>query len=157
MELRQQSDQKPQQDLQQRIGQQRVWHIVDSYLLRGDEAAAFETYLHDLLTQYPHGLIELALADTLIKSWLTVPMKKGIPFLTTAHRQIQQWQAQQWQIQQAQVEQPRIEQTRIEQSIGMTRAQFYQITSLDPDIAFASLEQIQSQTAPTATESATGA
>ena len=73
-------------DLQHRIGQQRIQHIIDSYILMGEEASAFESYLGELLSQYPHGLIELALVETLVKSWLTIPMVKGVPFLTTAVR-----------------------------------------------------------------------
>jgi len=92
MESQQEPGQETQQDLQQRISHQRVQHIVDSYLLAGDEPGAFETYLHDLLSQYPHGLIELALVTTLVKKWLTIPMQKGVPFLATAHEQLKQWQ-----------------------------------------------------------------
>ncbi len=130
--------QEPQPDLQQRIGQQRIQHIIDSYLLEGNEADPFKTYLQDLLSQYPHGLIELALVDTLTKNWLTIPMQKGVPFLTAVHEQIQQWQQDL-------------------QSISLTRRQFYHITGLDPEIAFTSLDQVQPQPASTATESATGA
>ncbi|MGB3789613.1 MAG: hypothetical protein WA949_16505 [Phormidesmis sp.] len=130
--------QEPKQDLQQRISVQRVQHIVDSYLLEDNEAEPFRTYLHELLRRYPYGLVELALVDTLIESWLTIPMQKGVPFLTAAHEQIKQWQ-------------------QGLERIRLTHSQFYQITGLDPEVAFASLEEIQFQTAPTATESTAGA
>ncbi len=143
MESQQEPDQKTQQDLQQRISHQRVQHIVDSYLLGGDEPTAFETYLHDLLSQYPHGLIELALVATLVKNWLTIPMQKGVPFLTTAHEQIKQWQTNQPP-----------HQSPLE--ISLTHSQFHQITGLDPNAAFAALEQFRHQPAPTATESTSG-
>ncbi|MBE9063556.1 hypothetical protein [cf. Phormidesmis sp. LEGE 11477] len=122
---------EPPQNLQQRISQQRVEHIVDSYLLKGDEAAAFDTYLHTLLSQYPAGLVELALIETLTKNWLTIPMQKGIAFLTTAHDQIKQWQQSQSQ--------------QSEPSLSLTPSQFHQITGLDPEIAFVALAQLQSQ------------
>jgi hypothetical protein len=141
MESQQEPDRETQEDLQQRISHQRVQHIVDSYLLAGDEPGAFETYLHDLLSQYPHGLIELALVDTLVKNWLTIPMQKGVPFLATAHEQLKQWQTDQ-------------QQHLLE--ISLTHSQFHQITGLDPNAAFAALEQFYHQPAPTVTESTSG-
>ncbi len=107
-------------DIQQRINQQRVKHIVDSYALAGDEADAFEAYLSELLDQYPQGLIELALVETLVKNWLTIPMEKGILFLAAAHDWIKQWQ---------------LEPTPSD----LTPAQFEKITGLDPQFAFAAL------------------
>ena len=133
MKSQQELQQEPQQNLQQRIGQQRVQHIVDSYLLAGNEPEAFDTYLQNLLSQYPHGLVELALVETLVKNWLTIPMQKGIPFLTTAADQIQQWQ-------------------QGLQTVSLTQSQFHQITGLDPEAAFTTLEQPQRQPAPTTTE-----
>ena len=114
-------------DIQQRIGQQRVKHIVDSYLLAdSDDADAFNTYLNELLAQYPHGLIELALVETLIKNWLRVPMQKGIPFLTTAHERLKQWQAEPAPIRSLHAQ--------------LTPSQFSQITGLDPQAAFSALD-----------------
>ena len=113
-------------DVQQRIGQQRVKHIVDSYLLSGsDDTDAFNTYLDELLAQYSHGLIELALVETLIENWLRVPMQKGIPFLTIAHEKLKQWQTE----------------TPSNRSLHyqLTPSQFSQITGLDPEIAFRAL------------------
>ena len=117
-------------EIQQRINQQRVKHIVDSYRLTGDEVDAFDTYFSELLSQYPQGLIELALVDTLAKSWLTVPMQKGVPFLAIAHNRIKQWQQE--------------EVTRLADmplSYDLTPSQFSQITGLDPSPAFCSLTQ----------------
>ncbi len=130
--------QESKQDLHQRISWQRVQHIVDSYLLEDSEAESFRAYLHELLSQYPQGLVELALVEILIKNWLTIPMQKGIPFLSAAHEQIKQWQQDL-------------------ESISLTHSRFYQITGLDPEVAFGSLEETQPQPAPTATESTTGA
>ena len=133
MKPQQELQQEPQQNLQQRIGQQRVQHIIDSYLLKGNEPEAFDTYLHHLLGQYPDGLVELALVETIVRNWLTIPMQKGIPFLTIAHDQIKQWQ-------------------QGVQNISLTHSQFQQITGLDPETAFTPLEQIQQQLIPTATK-----
>ena len=113
-------------EVQQRIGQQRVKHIVDSYLLVGaDSPESFAAYLNELLAQYPHGLIEIALVETLVKNWLTVPMQKGIPLLTTAHERLKQWQSE-----------PVTERSLHSQ---LTPSQFSQITGLDAQIAFSAL------------------
>ena len=113
-------------EVQQRIGRQRVKHIVDSYLLAGtDNPDSFNAYLDDLLAQYHHGLVELALVETLVKNWLNVPMQKGIPFLSTARERLQQWQSE-----------PVTERTLHSQ---LTPSQFSQITGLDAQIAFAAL------------------
>lgn len=120
--------------LEQRIGHQRVRHIVDSYSLVGhqhdnDDAIRFENYLQDLLSGYHHGLVELALVETLIKSWLTIPMEKGVAFLTTAHSKLKAWQQE--QLQQRPI------------TVSLTSAQFSQITGLDATVAFDALEQTE--------------
>lgn len=107
-------------ELQHRIGQQRIQHIIDSYILMGEDATAFEGYLSELLSQYPHGLIELALVETLVKSWLIIPMVKGVPFLTTAHNRLKAWQQEQ----------------HIIHGLNLTPNQFSQITGLDAQVAF---------------------
>ncbi|MGC1309655.1 MAG: hypothetical protein WA885_20730 [Phormidesmis sp.] len=117
-------------EIQQRISQHRIQHIVDSYLLAGDEPGAFRTYLNELSAQYPNGLIELALVETLAKSWLTIPMQKGVPFLAIAHQQLNNWQ-------QAATASAATEPL----TSALTPAQFSQITGLDPQIAFAALAQ----------------
>ena len=127
-------------ELQQLIGQQRIQHIVDSYSLAGEETTAFESYLSELLSQYPYGLIELALVETLIESWLTIPMEKGVPFLTKAHRHLKQWQ-------QNQCEQPA-------SAHRFTPEQFSQITGLDAQSAFDAIASATSRSTQAATESA---
>ncbi|MEL6351646.1 MAG: hypothetical protein AAFR58_07770 [Cyanobacteria bacterium J06627_28] len=122
-------------DIQQRIQTQRIQHIIDSYLLQGNyesgsngaddglgatDIRSFETYLDELLTQYPHGLIELALVETLIKSWLNFPMEKGVPFLSAAHHRLKAW-------------------TENTFTLTFTPSQFTQITGLDARSAFESL------------------
>ncbi len=113
-------------DIQQRIHHQRVRHIIDSYMLMGTgtEAVRFDAYVDDLLKRYPSGLIELALVETLAQSWLSVPMQRGLAFLTAAHACLNQWQAE-----------PQAEMV----AISVTPSQFSQITGLDPQIAFAAL------------------
>ena len=114
-------------DIQQRIGQQRVQHIIDSYRLMGagDEANGFDAYISELLSQYPHGLIELALVETLAKKWLTTPMEKGVAFLAAAHERIKQWQLDALHSEAV--------------TIALTPSQFLQITGLDPQLAFSAL------------------
>ncbi len=109
-------------DIQQRISQQRVRHIIDSYRLMGagDEANGFDAYVSELLSQYPQGLIELALVETLAKNWLTIPMEKGVAFLAAAHERLKQWQSD-------------------VVTVGLTPSQFWQITGLDPQLAFSAL------------------
>ncbi len=126
-------------NLQQRISQQRVRHIIDSYCLTGEEASPFELYLSELLSQYPAGVIELALVETLIKSWLTIPMVKGLPFLTATHEKLKQWQ-------QTQRQEPPLP--------SLTPSQFTQITGLDAQAAFTALTSFSSHTAQATAESA---
>ena len=57
-------------DKQQRISHQRIRHIIDSYRLMGtdDRANGFDAYVSELLNQYPHGLIELALVKRSLRT-----------------------------------------------------------------------------------------
>jgi len=121
-------------DLHHRISQHRVRYIIDSYMLMGVEPQSFsqfDAYVDDLFAQYPHGLIEIALVETLTKKWLTIPMEKGVAFLSSAHEQLRRWQAE------------RTASARI--SVALTPAQFSQITGLDPQVAFASLSENSAQ------------
>lgn len=98
------------------------------------DADAFSAYVNELLSQYPHGLIELALVETLAKNWLTIPMQKGITFLRAAHSRLKKWQAA-------------VDTSDGEPSvsllyqISLTPRQFSQITGLDAQVTFAALEQ----------------
>lgn len=115
-------------DLHHRLGQHRVRYIIDSYMLMGAEPQSVsqcESYMNDLFAQYPYGLIELALVETLSKNWLTIPMKKGIAFLASVHERLNQWKVEQ--------------QASSSISVTLTPSQFSQITGLDPQVAFASL------------------
>ncbi len=124
-------------EIQQRISQQRVKHIVDSYCLAGTETDAFQSYLSELFGQYPHGLIELALVETLVKNWLIIPMQKGVPFLAAAHNRLKQW---------------RSEPTANLLASNLTPNQFSHITGLDPQSAFAALSQPTALPTQSATE-----
>lgn len=124
-------------EIQQRISQQRVIHIIDSYCLAGGETETFQTYLSELLGQYPHGLIELALVETLVKNWLIIPMQKGVPFLAAAHSRLKQW---------------RSEPAANLPTSSLTPSQFSHITGLDPQSAFAALIQPTALPTQSATE-----
>lgn len=106
-------------EIQERISRQRVKHIVESYQLSGAETGvdAFNAYLAELLKQYPHPVIELALTEGIVKGWKTVPMVKGMPFLEDVHKQLKTWETQ-----------PIIS--------TITPAQFHQITGLDASVVF---------------------
>lgn len=123
--------------MQQRINQQRIRHIIDSYMLAGmsDETDAFDAYVNDLLSQYPQGLIEIALVETLTKSWLTVPMQRGVAFLRAAHERLNQWQLE-------------------AVTIALTPSQFSHITGLDPQLAFSVLTDPTDQPTARSTQTA---
>jgi len=106
----------------QLISQQRIQYIIDSYTLTGNDTEAFKTYLGELFNQYPYGLIELAIVETLIKNWLAIPMEKGLPFLKATHEKLKQWQQN-------------------VSALSLTPNQFFQITNLDPQHAFSALTQ----------------
>lgn len=124
-------------EIQQRISQQRVRHVIDSYMLRGtvDETDAFDAYIDTLLSQYPQGLVELALVETLVKNWLTIPMEKGVAFLTAAHDCIQQWQS-------------------TAQPVMITPSQFSQITGLDAHATFYTLVKSNERPIASSTQAA---
>jgi len=100
-------------NLQDKIGQQRINHIVHSYNLDGDENANFSAYLSDLMQAYPLPLIELSLVETMVENWLTVPFHRGVVFLSQAHARLQHWESQ-----------PIVS--------TLTSEQFSSITGLDP-------------------------
>jgi hypothetical protein len=104
-------------ELQERLSQQRVKHIVSSYQLDGTDINRFTVYLEDLLQHYPTPLIELALTETLVDSWSTVPLVRGVEFLIQAHDKLKVWEHQ-----------PIVS--------TITPEQFQQITNLDPGPVF---------------------
>lgn len=108
-------------DIQDEVSQQRVKHIVDSYHLDGDEVQQCLTYLEDLFEYYPPPLIELALIETLVDNWLSVPLPKGVAFFSQAHEKLKSWEHQ-----------PILS--------TLTPDQFQQISGLDPAPVFGTEE-----------------
>ena len=104
-------------EIEQQINQQRVKHVVSSYQLAGNEEAKFDLYLEQLLKKYPPALIELALVEILVRTWLRIPPMRGMEFLSEAHKKLQEWEIQ-----------PIVSK--------ITPAQFQQITGLDPQPIF---------------------
>lgn len=105
-------------DIQSEISRQRVKHIVDSYHLQGNEMALCEGYLDELMERFPMPAVELALVETLLKNWLTIPMPRGKAFLEKTHDLLKQWK----------------ESTEVETTVSME--QFRHITGLDPAPVF---------------------
>jgi hypothetical protein len=104
-------------DIREQLNRQRIRHIVDSYQLSGNEGNLFELYLEELLQTYPYPLIELALVETLIDHWLSVPLARGVNFLTQTHDKLKAWESQ-----------PIVS--------TITPGQFQQIAGLDPTPVF---------------------
>ena len=103
--------------LEKQINQQRVKHIVSSYQIEGGEVEAFADYLEELLQIYAMPLVELALAETLVDNWMSVPVKKGILFLQQTHDRLKNWETH-------------------TVSSSLTPQEFHQITGLDPSPVF---------------------
>lgn len=74
---------------------QRIYHIVTSYCLSGDEPMPFDAYLIDLMQVFPEPLIELAIVEVLVQQWLQVPLVRGLAFLQKTHQMLSTWQSQQ--------------------------------------------------------------
>ena len=68
-------------DLQTRIQRQRIYHIIDSYNLRGNDSIEFNQRLEHLFADYETTAIELAIVDTLVEVWMTLPPVKGLDFI----------------------------------------------------------------------------
>jgi len=108
-------------DLRAELNRQRVKHIVSSYQLDGDDSTQFYGLLDELLSHHPHPLIELAIVETLVDVWLTVPPVRGRPFLTQVQQKLRGWE-----------DQPICS--------TLTPSQFQQVTGLDPSPIFGSGE-----------------
>jgi hypothetical protein len=109
----------------EQLKRQRVKHIVSSYQLAGTDIEAFDQYLTDLFHAYPAPLIELALVETLVDSWVRLSVIRGCEFLAIAHDQLQAWD-------------DRLQTLAVNQPIASTVApeQFRHITGLDPTPVF---------------------
>jgi hypothetical protein len=108
-------------EMWEQVSRQRVKHIISSYKLDGDEINQFDAYLEELVQIYPRPLVELALVETLIDHWLSVPLLRGVAFLTQAHDKLKAWENQ-----------PIVS--------TITPEQFQQISGLDPTPIFGSAE-----------------
>jgi hypothetical protein len=105
-------------DIQLEVRRQRVKHIVDSYHLQGDEVALCEGYLEELIGLFPMPALELALVETILQNWLTIPMPRGKLFFDQVRALLQHWK----------------ETTVVETLVSME--QFHHITGLDPAPVF---------------------
>jgi hypothetical protein len=108
-------------EMWEQVSRQRVKHIISSYQLDGDEINQFDAYLDELVQIYPRPLVELALVETLIDHWLSVPLLRGVAFLTQTHDKLKAWENQ-----------PIVS--------TITPEQFQQISGLDPTPIFGSAE-----------------
>jgi hypothetical protein len=114
-------------NLVEAIKKQRVSYIISSYRLQGTDSQLFDEYLEDLLGQYPTVLVELALVETLVDSWIKVPLLRGYGFLSQAHERLKGWQSS--MLRQGMTSAVAIAHT-------VTPDQFHQITGLDPKPIF---------------------
>jgi hypothetical protein len=91
--------------LGEQVSRQRLKYMINSYQLgltsggdrgsgrseAGAEGQAFDRYLGHLLRLYSAPLLELAVAQTLVRSWLMTPLPRGIVFLEAVDRQLAHW------------------------------------------------------------------
>lgn len=101
------------------MNQQRIQHIVKTYQLAGADSTEFNRALENWMGVYVAPLIELALVETLVDGWLTVPMPRGLQFLQRVQDRLSQWDTQ-----------PIVS--------TLTPEQFHHITGLDPAPVFGS-------------------
>jgi hypothetical protein len=101
-------------ELWEQVSRQRVHYIIDSYELHGDDTEDFDDYLDELLVAYAPPQIELAIVETIVASWLKLPLVKGMEFLVQAHDRLKSWE------------------NTDSSKTALTASQFQQITGLDP-------------------------
>lgn len=104
-------------EIREQLSRQRVKHIASSYQLGGNEAEEFDSGLEELLNIYSTPFIELALVEVLVANWSTVPLVRGMGFLSRVRQQLQVWEGQPI-------------------TSRITPEQFQQITGLDPSPVF---------------------
>jgi hypothetical protein len=108
-------------ELREQLNRQRVKYIVSSYQLEGGESSQVNAYLEEFFQTYPTPLIELALVETLVDYWVTVPLVRGLEFFHQTHEKLKTWENQ-----------PIVS--------TITPNQFQHITGLDPAPVFGSTE-----------------
>lgn len=106
-------------NIQEHINRQRVKHIISSYQLEGDDPIQIESWLEEWFQIYPTSLMELALVETLVDQWLTVPPVRGVAFFKRVQTCLKTWENQ-----------PIVS--------TITPEQFQHITGLDPVPIFGS-------------------
>ncbi len=106
--------------LQQRVDQQRVKYIIESFQLAGQDGRDFYRRLDQLFASYATTWLELAFAEVLVVNWLIIPMPRGLEVLGQVHSLLEQWQYNGL--------------THL-----LTEQEFYRITGLDPAPVFYSL------------------
>lgn len=105
-------------ELWEQVSRHRVHYIIDSYELHGDAMEDFDDYLDDLLIAYAPPQIELAIVETIVASWLKLPITKGIEFIEQTHARLKSWES----VSNFQT--------------TLTASKFQQITGLDPTPVF---------------------
>jgi len=100
-------------ELWEQVSRQRVHYIIDSYELHGDDMEDFNDYLEELMIAYAPPQIELAIVETIVASWLKLPLSKGLEFIEQTHACLKSWE-------------------NINFKTSLTPSQFQQITGLDP-------------------------
>ena len=103
-------------ELWEQVSRHRVHYIIDSYELHGDDMEDFDDYLDDLLIAYAPPQIELAIVETIVASWLKLPLTKGLEFIEQTHTRLKSWESK--------------------SQTTLTASQFQQITGLDPTPVF---------------------
>jgi hypothetical protein len=78
--------------IQQRLEYQRIFYIVDSYSLDGDDTPTFRAKLDQLLLKYPAAQIEFAMVETLVQNWATIPLPRGQVFLGEVIQLLSNWE-----------------------------------------------------------------
>ncbi|MCG9886460.1 MAG: hypothetical protein MH825_12995 [Cyanobacteria bacterium] len=81
------------QDYQAYFDRRRPWHIVDSYRLFGEEGDDCRPLLQAWLETMPPPLVELALVETLVAAWRTLPLPRGRVFVRQAQDWLEDWLA----------------------------------------------------------------
>ncbi|MFN3927229.1 MAG: hypothetical protein ACK4QL_07870 [Pseudanabaenaceae cyanobacterium] len=97
-------------EVQKLISQRRVYHIIDSYQLLGNNPdPQIKKELDALIDIYPHAYLEIALVECLVRSWSIVPLPRGKEFIGMVRQYLVE-----------------------AKPISITSAQFRQITGLEP-------------------------
>lgn len=78
--------------LKDKVDRQRVNYIIQSYHLDKGETEGFAQRLIQLFNRFPTPMIELALVQILVDSWLVFPLPRGLSFLEKVSVKLNDWQ-----------------------------------------------------------------